>query len=439
MRLLSTLSLLAYSAVSLAASDWPQWLGPTHDAVWQESGVVETFPKEGLPVKWRAEVGLGYSGPAVAGGKVYLTDYVKTGGKVKNAPDSRNVLEGTERTLCFDAETGKLLWKHENERPYSISYAGGPRAVPAVAGGKVYVLGAEGNFWCLDSETGKVVWSKDFNKDYDADTPIWGFSGHPLVSGSFVYCLVGGEGSVMVAFDDETGEEKWRALSSKEPGYGAPSIIEHDGQQQLLIWTPQGVNSLDPVTGTPLWSVDLKPGYNMSIMAPRQFGDKLFVCGIGNASAVIQLGKGKPSAEILWRGTPRNALYAANMTPLIIDDVVYGCDVESSALIAARLSDGKRLWESKLPTIGEEGNGRHGTAFVVRHQDRVFLFNELGDLILAKLTPEKYEEISRFHVLEPTNEVFGRPCVWSHPAFADRAMFARNDKELVCVDLAASK
>ena len=83
--------------------------------------------------------------------------------------------------------------------------------------------------------------------------------------------------------------------------------------------------------------------------------------------------------------------------------------------------------------------GRYGTAFLVKHEDRFFLFSETGDLILAKLSPQGYEEIGRFHVLEPTNQTFGRPVVWSHPAFAERCLFARNDKELVCVDLAASK
>jgi hypothetical protein len=103
--------------------------------------------------------------------------------------------------------------------------------------------------------------------------------------------------------------------------------------------------------------------------------------------------------------------------------------------MAVRLSDGKRLWQTRVPTIGQANKGRHGTAFVVKHQERFFLFSETGDLILAELTPEAYREISREHLLEPTNEAFGRPCVWSHPAFAMRHVFARNDKELKCVSL----
>ena len=116
--------------------------------------------------------------------------------------------------------------------------------------------------------------------------------------------------------------------------------------------------------------------------------------------------------------------------------MLYGCDVETGALIGASLKDGKRLWQTTKATDKSPRRSRHATAFLVKHEDRYFLFNELGDLILAKLSPDGYEEEGRFHVLEPTNEAFGRDVVWSHPAFANRSLFARNDKELVCVDLA---
>ena len=104
--------------------------------------------------------------------------------------------------------------------------------------------------------------------------------------------------------------------------------------------------------------------------------------------------------------------------------------------MAVRLEDGKRLWETHQPTIGEGNSGRHGTAFVVKHEDRYFLFSETGDLILARLTAESYHEISRAHLLDPTNEAFGRDVVWSHPAFAHQNIYVRNDKEIICVSLA---
>ncbi len=427
----------ALTIAPLVAADWPQYLGANRDSTWKESGVVDKFPEDGLKIRWRAPVGWGYSGPAVVGDRVYITDYQKVDGELKNDPGGRAIWEGKERTLCLDAKTGKEIWKHEHERPYSLSYPGGPRCTPTVAGGNVYTLGAEGDLWCLDAKSGQVIWHKELTKEFEVRTPIWGFSGHPLVDGDTLYCLVGGEGSVAVAFEAATGKEKWRALSAGEPGYAPPTMISHAGTKQLVIWHPQALNGLNPQSGDIYWTVPLKPSYNMSIMPPRQEGSYLFASGIGNAAALVKLDDSKPVASIEWRGTPRTAVYCVNSTPVIVNGTIYGCDCESSALMAVNLKDGKRLWETKKPTIGEQ-RGRHGTAYLVRHEgNRFFIFNEMGDLILANLTPEKYEEIGRFHVLEPTNEVFGRACVWSHPAFADKACFARNDKELVCVDLAA--
>ncbi len=117
--------------------------------------------------------------------------------------------------------------------------------------------------------------------------------------------------------------------------------------------------------------------------------------------------------------------------------MIYGCDVGSGKLMGVRLETAERIWETWAPTLGEvTRGGRYATAFLVKHEDRFVLFNEQGDLILAKLSPQGYEELDRANLLAPTNSVFGRALVWSHPALADRCVFARNDKELVCVSLA---
>ena len=371
-------------------------------------------------------------------------DYDRQKGAVANAPNDRNSLAGRERVLCLDATTGAILWKHDYDCPYSISYASGPRCTPTVADGKVYTLGSEGNLFCLDAATGRVIWSKDFKKDYAAPTPLWGFCGHPLVDGNRLVCLVGGEGSVAVAFDKDTGRELWRALSASESGYCPPSIIESAGVRQLVIWDADNLNSLDPATGAVLWSQPLKPSYGMSIMAPRvattKQGQVLFASGIGRVAALYSLAADKPGASIAWRGEPKSAVYCANSTPFINGDTLYGCDCDTGFLTAVDLATGKRLWETGEPTLGNR-RGRHGTAFLVRQgsdssDDRTWLFSETGDLVLARLTPAAYEELGRMHLLAPTNECFGREVVWSHPAFANRCIFARNDREIVCVSLA---
>lgn len=415
--------------------DWPQWMGKNRDGVWSEKGIVEKFPSGGPKVRWRAPANLGYAGPAVVGNRVYLFDYVPTQGEVKNNPGDRIALQGSERLQCLDANTGEVVWKYEYACPYSISYPSGPRCTPTVADGKVYALGAEGNLTCLDAQTGEVLWSKDFKKDYNAKVPIWGFASHPLVDGDNVYCVVGGEGSIAVAFHKDTGKEVWKALSASEQGYAPPSIIESSDVRQLLIWDADKLNSLHLQTGKVYWSLPLKPSYGMSIMAPQKSGDYLFASGIGNVAALIKLSTGKPGAEIVWTGKPKTALYAANTTPLIDGQTLYGVDCDTGFLMAVDLKTGERLWTTAEPTTGKRRAG-HGTAFLVKNGDRYFIFSETGDLVIAKLSPEKYEEIDRAHILEPTGEAFGRQVVWSHPAFANKSCYARNDKELVCVDLA---
>jgi len=418
------------------ADDWPQWLGPQRDSVYREEGIVERFPEDGLKVKWRTPVGWGYAGPAVAGGRVYLMDYQLTSGRITNNAGAVDRLEGKERVLCLDAQTGELLWKHEYDRPYAISFGGGPRVTPTVDGDMVFALGAEGNLWCLDARSGKLLWSKDFAKDYGAKTPMWGVAAHPLVDGDVLYCLVGGEKGVALALDKRTGKELWWALSAKEQGYCPPTMIDTGAGKQLLIWHPQSLNSLDPATGRLHWSVPLAPAYGMSIATPRMSGTYLFATGIGTQAVLLKLHASKPAVSEVWRGQAKTAVYCATSTPFINGDTIYGCD-ESGALVAVRLADGNRLWQTTEPTLGKAARGRYGTAFIVKHKNRFFLFSETGDLILARLSPEGYQELSRFHVLEPTNSCFGRPVVWSHPAFAQRCCFARNDKEIVCVDLAA--
>ncbi|CAN5338209.1 PQQ-like beta-propeller repeat protein [soil metagenome] len=436
-------------APSLHAADWPRWLGPDGDAVWTETGVLagDKFPTDEPKVIWRTEAGLGYSGPSVADGKVFVADYLVADGTVTNNAGGRDTLLGKERLRALDLATGDVLWIYEYPRPYSLSYPGGPRTTPTYADGKVYFLGAEGNLSCVDAESGDPVWTKSFADDLGAKTPIWGHAAHPLVHGQHLICVVGGQDAHTVAFDKDTGEEAWRALSAPEPGYCPPTLIKPasgSGPLQVVIWTPEKLASLDPATGAIYWDLPLAPKFNMAIAAPRldHTGTRFFVSGPGDVGALVALGEddsGAPTASIAWRGTPKSAAYTVNSTPFLDGDTAYACDGESSALIAFDLADGTRHWSTTTPTLGENANprARHGTAFLTKHAPSGYflLFNERGDLLLADLSPDGYSELDRLHLLEPTNENSGRPVVWSAPAFAEKSVLVRNDKEIIRVDL----
>jgi outer membrane protein assembly factor BamB len=419
--------LLLGSGVALA-EDWPQWLGPNRDSVWSESGVLEKFPTNGPPVWWRTPVGAGYSAPSVAKGRVYVTDRQAVAGRSQ------------ERVLCLNAADGKVLWHYEYECPYSISYSAGPRAAPLIREGKVYTLGAEGNLLCLDAEQGKPLWSKDFQKEFGVKAPVWGFAGHPLLEGSRLICMARGEGSTAVAYDKDSGQELWRALSAAEPGYSSPIIFEAGGKRQLMIFDPEAVSALDPQSGHLYWSVPFTARMGLSVATPRRLGDLLFVTSFYNGSMALRLDSARPAATVLWRTEKPGErdtthLNAIICTPFLEGGYIYG--VCSYGQLRCLKSDtGERVWETFQATTAA-GPVRWANAFLIKNGSRFFIFNEKGDLIIARLSPTGYEEVSRAHLLDPTNKDCGRLVVWSHPAFANRCCYARNDKEIICADLAA--
>jgi outer membrane protein assembly factor BamB len=457
----AVLALLAISCLPAAAraDDWPQWLGPRRDGVWRETGILTKFPRGGPKIRWRTKIGMGYSGPAVAGGKVYVTDRVlDKGTRNPTNPFTNPAVKGYERVLCLKEADGEQVWEYKYPCTYEISYPAGPRTTPVVAGGKVYTLGAMGDLLCLDAAKGKRLWSKNFPGDYKAPVPFWGFASHPLLEGDKLICLVGGKSSTVVAFNKDSGKEVWKkGLSAKEIGYCPPIIAEAGGKRQLIVWHPKAVVSLNPDTGDVYWSEKSNAGANMTIPTPQQAGNRLFLSCFYSGSMMLKLDKDKPAAEVLWKGKhflspgrgseqPENTdgLHCVMSTPFVVGDYIYGvCSYGELRCIKA--DTGKRVWDTLKATGGEEE--RWANAFLVKQGDRFFLFNEHGDLIIAKLTPKGYDEISRAHILDPTNAMAAggysknkkRRVLWSFPAFADKSMFARNDKEIVRVSLAAGQ
>jgi outer membrane protein assembly factor BamB len=429
---------MAFSACCIAApsfaDDWPQWMGPRRDNVWRETGIVEKFPAGGPKIVWRTPIAGGYAGPAVASGKVYVADYV-TAGNVKIDNFERKAFTGTERLVCLDEATGAPLWKKEYPVEYSISYPAGPRCTPQVHEGKVYTLGAEGNLYCFDAASGSVVWSRNLPQEYGAATPLWGYAAHPLIDGRKLITLAGGEGSHVVALDKDTGKELWRALAASEQGYSPPLIIEAGGARQLILLRPGALSSVDPETGKEYWSVPYEATNGAVIMTPTHVGEFLYAGGFNNKNLLLQLASDRPAAEEIYRDEPKSGVAPINVQPVADQNVLYGFD-QSGWMYAVELETGKRLWQSTAP-IDSGRPANSGTAFLVKQADRYWMFNELGELLIAKLTPQGFEELDRAKVIEPSNTAFGREVVWSAPAFANRRAYLRNDRECICVDLAA--
>ncbi|MGI9474548.1 MAG: PQQ-binding-like beta-propeller repeat protein [Rubripirellula sp.] len=439
---LPALLLACVVSTSLLADDWPQWMGPTRDGVYRETGIVDAIPEHGLPVKWRTPVRGGYGGPAVVGNRIFLMDYERTAGEMIETPGDRPQLSGIERVLAFDANTGEEVWSHQYDCNYEISFPAGPRVTPTVVDNLVVALGAEGDLNVLSADTGELKWHVNIPKQFGVKTPVWGFAAHPLVTKDKVITMVGGEGHAVVAFDREDGTVIWHSQSSSDAGYCPPSLVNAGGVEQLLIWHPEAVASLNPINGELYWSEALQPQGGMSIARPQREGDLLFVGGFKNTSLMLRLMAESPTVSVEWESEVKMSLSPATMTPLIHDGIIFGCDNELGALLAVRASDGERLWQSYLPIRPSNVRRlRSGTCFVTRHppSGRYLLFGEMGQLMIASMNADEFRSHGQMQVLEPTQTGIGRKVIWSHPAYANKTAYIRNDNELVAVDLSLTE
>lgn len=428
------------------SDDWPQWLGPTRAPIWRATGIMPEFPEGGPPLRWKQPLGSGYSGPAVAGGRVFVMEQIASENAGPNAPQPNannnadnmpdESISGREQVICFRELDGEVLWKHSYacRYPSATRYATGPRCTPTVDGEYVYTLGDTGQLLCLHVRDGQVAWSHDLPEKFGVDVPEWGFASHPLVDGELLICMVGGDGTTCVAFDKRTGEVRWRGLSAQSPGYCPPAIHQLSGERHLVVWHSDAVEGLNPQTGEVYWSVAFKSTYGMSIGAPQTDGQLMYAMCFNRKSALIRIHDDGRGASIEWEGDSERGIDGVLNTAILDNGYVYGCG-RSGRYSCVALATGKKLWSTFAMSKGER-NSAWGNVFTIRHQDRYFHANDQGDLILAKMSPAGFEEISRAHLIEPSQDVSGRVLVWSHPAFANRSIYLRNDNEIRCYSLA---
>ena len=433
---LGVTALLFCAVPPLNAEDWLQFRGAERLGIWNETGIIENFPDNGLKTVWRVPVN------SVSDGRVFVTDW-------KEDPESRT-MDGTERILALDENTGELLWSYAwgtTYRALLLSYAGGPMATPTVDGNRVYVLGATGLLWCLDVESGEVIWHRNFLAEYDASLPPWGTPSAPLVDGERLITVVGGEpDALVVAFDKHTGNEIWRALEVAGGSSSHPIIYEAGGVRQLIIWHTAALASLNPVTGETYWEEPWEVGASMNVVTPVKVDNYLFVSQFYNGSLMMRLNSDRPEATLMWKGSSRSempgeteGLHAVITPPQIVGEYIYGVD-SYGELRGLNAETGKRLWMSPDMTP----QARWGGAFIVQNGDRYFVNNDDGDLIIAQFTPQGYVEIDKTKLIEATyNAGFGprkrheRLVNWAHPAYANKHIVHRNVYEIIRVSLSA--
>ncbi len=409
-------------AGSVAADDWPQWRGTHRDGTWAEDGLLKKFP-ESLEPEWTVELGSGYSGPTVSDRRVYVTDRTQR----------------TERVHCFDSKSGNNLWTHEYPAQYTVSYKAGPRASVTIDDGRAYALGAMGHLHCLDAGSGAVLWEKDLQKVYQIRMPTWGIAAAPLIYDDLVILQIGGaNGACMIGLDKKSGDEEWRALNDRA-SYSSPILTRQAGKDVCVCWTGDSVAGLNPETGDVYWRFPFPPRGRgpIGIATPILQGDRLFVTSFYEGSLMLRLPPNALTVEKVWQragGSEQDtdALHSIISTPVWIGDHIYGVD-SYGEFRCLEAKTGDRVWEDQTATP----KARWSTIHFVQNGKTTWMLNERGDLIIARLSPSGFQEISRVNIIEPTTKQLPRRggVCWSHPAYADKHIFMRNDNKLICVSL----
>ncbi len=269
--------------------------------------------------------------------------------------------------------------------------------------------------------------------------PIWGIAASPIVVGDLVIVQIGAKDACVVAFDKNTGKEAWKALDDRGQ-YSSPVLATQNGKEILVCWTGDGVAALDPANGETYWYQEFKPTrMPIGVATPVIQGNKILLTSFYDGAMMLEMTEQEMSVKLLWheigptvRAT--KAIHSIISTPMMSGDHIYGVDSHGE-LRCLKSSDGSRVWED-LTAVNKK---RWGTIHFVPNGENVWMLNEQGELMIGQLTPEKLTISSRAKILEA--DQMRQPnrrdgVVWSHPAFADKCIFVRNDSELICIDLA---
>ena len=404
---LLALAALPARAAAQDGKDWPQFLGPTRDGVYAGNDLAAEWPAGAPAVVWKREVGQGWSGPVVSGGKLILF----------------HRLADKEVVECLDAFSGKPLWTADYPTAYKddFGFDEGPRATPAVAGGKVYTHGAEGVLHCWDLATGKRVWRVDTKETLRAGKGFFGPACSPLVERDAVILNVGGKGAGVVAFDKATGEIVWRATDD-EAGYSSPVAATVGGKRRVLALTRAGLVSLDPKTGEVQFRFPWRSRQHASINAatPLVIDDLVFISASYNTGAAL-LRVGGKGPEKVWSSD--EALSNHYATSVRHGDFLYGFhgrQEDGPSFRCVELKTGKVRWEEES----------FGAGTVLLAGDRLVILHEKGQLLTAPATPEAFKPGRRAQVLPFEARAY--------PALAGGLLYARAKDKFVCLDLRKS-
>lgn len=377
-----------------ASAPWPLFYGPRQDGHYTETPVLTAWPANGLPQLWKRPVGGGYASMIVAEDKIFTIEQRRD----------------REAAVAYDLATGRELWVNDWKGFFQESMGGdGPRATPAYSDGRVYFLGAEGEFRCLDAATGRTLWRNNILQDNGAANIQWGMAASPLIAGDLVIVLPGGSpGKSVVAYDKSTGAKRWSALDDRA-AYTAPILATLAGTRQLVIVTAQRALGLALDDRRVLWEYPWVTDYDVNSTLPVPIGpDRLLLtAGYGHGSALLEITAA--GAKELWQS---KAMKSKFNNVVHLDGVVYGLD--EGILAAMDAATGERKWKG----------GRYGYGQMLLADGHLIVLTEQGEVVLVKANPARLEEVARFASLDGKT--------WNVPAMAAGRLLVRNQTEMAC-------
>jgi outer membrane protein assembly factor BamB len=409
--------------VVVSAADWPQWRGPDRSGVSKETGLLKTWPKEGLSPVWTFKnAGAGYSGPAVVGGKVYLM----------------GAREGTEYLLALD-EKGSEIWSAKIGPLFdfkSNQWSAGPNATPTVDAGLVYGLGSQGDLICVEAAGGKEAWRKDLPKDMGAEVnPIgggpekmgWGYCWSPLVDGEQLVIVPGGPGGLMAALDKKTGKELWRSKDVPDQAtYSSPVLLTVNGVRQYVQLTQDSVVGIAAKNGDLLWRYKrAEPFPDVVCPAPVVEGNRVFVTAWGAGGELLEVVPegDKFKATLVWSEKEISSIQGG---VVLVDKYLYGFHAER-AWECQDFASGKINWVSKRGSLGAGSLiAADGMLYCLAEK------NGKGVVALLEANPEKYVEKGRFSLPEGSAIRKTRGGIWTHPVLSDGMLYLRDQEFLFC-------
>lgn len=378
------------------AGDWPQWRGPGADGISKESDWKSDSLDGAVTLKWRAELGEGYSSVSVSDGRLY---------SMGNEKDQ-------DRVVCLDAGSGAEVWVHAY--PCKKGSYAGPRATPVVDSGRVYALSREGNLLCLDAKGGAVVWERQVLAGTEAENIGWGLSSSPVIAGDRVLINAGASGA---AFNTRTGEPLW--TSAGKGGYSAAVLYPSDAPVAAVLFSGKTVCGVDILDGKVLWSHPWETSYDVNAADPIVDGDTVFITsGYGRGCALVRVAGDKTTT--VWEN---KRLCSQFSSAVLIGGFVYGIDgnAGNGTLRCIAYASGNESWA-------------HETGFgsVIAAGNRLIVLTEKGDLLVAEATSEAYRQLARADGAVPVDK--GAKC-WTSPVLANGLLYARTSKgTLVCID-----